>query len=566
MTYEFNSGDNTANDYPNPFKTENWFLLLSFLALTAGAVAILFDARTYFHDREDKVAAIAVILAATLFGIAIKFLIQALSQIRFYFGRKYPMGLADEVPANSYGLAKGGTDVIDMLRQGVVEFAEPQGPLNGVLYALIKPLITAPPPIQAAAVQHFHAGIAMTGILLSMAASYFFAAGTEYEGVISWMYLPMTGLSLLTPFMKSAAEDFNTQEVANSDKMLWKLIGLVTYAILAPVLVPRYLPALHVPPLWIAPLLLLTTSMVASVIFLVSLLSQLDNVEQTSVSVEQTTISMNCHPAQLWPKLSRDMQDSWVGGIPNRVYGNVIPGMTNSERASFQGYILEETQPSAFLNMSAESVSDKVGSRHRRYLIALGAWGLVLSVLAASVGAYYAPLFVDMQRMEILRVLLVVIALGVAMVLAFRIGHLLWSRMYFKSRLILVGIEGTFQTGEMRIGNQFSGNVQSHATVTRVQDATLRMWVSDIVTVSFGKAGKRFVMALAPADGFARATVSGLKEFAMSQSAVIAPTSTADVEVAKSIGRMNEALGPSFGGTILGASTGNRVLAPNTVQ
>lgn len=123
--------------------------------------------------------------------------------------------------------------------------------------------------------------------------------------------------------------------------------------------------------------------------------------------------------------------------------------------------------------------------------------------------------------------------------------------MYFKSRLILIGIEGTFQSGEMRIGNQFSGNVQSRATVTRVQDATLRMWVSDIVTVSFGKAGKRFIMAMAPADGYAKATVDGLKEFALSQSSVTAPTSIGDIEIAKSIGRMNDALAPSFGGSAL---------------
>ena len=542
MTYEFNSNDSVSNDVSNPFKIENIFLLLSAMVLIAGAVSILFDAGGYFRARNDKVAAVAVALSSALFGTAVTFLINALSQIRFYLGRKYPVGLANEVPSGSYGMAEGGMAVVDTLRQSAVEFPEPQGPLNGLLYSLIKPLITAPPPIQAAAVQHFHGVVAMTGILLSMGASFFFSAGTEHEGLISWMYLPMTGLSLLPPFMKSQTEDFNTEEVGNAKKMLWKLVGLVTFAILAPVLIPRYTPPFHVPPLWIAPFLLLTTSMVASVIFLLSLISQMDSVLQTSVSCEQTTISMNCHPAQLWPKLNRDLQDNWVRGIPNRVYANVVPAMNNSERDSFQGYVLEETQPTAFLNMSADDMQQGVGARHRRYLITLCVWGLFLSCLAAAVGAFYAPRFADMQRMEISRVILVIIALGVTTLLAFRIGHLLWSRMYFKSRLMLIGVEGTFQSGEMRIGNQFSGHVQSRATVTRVQDATLRMWTSDIVTVSFGKAGKRFIMALTPADNFAKTLVSELKEFALSQSSITIPTSNVDLKKAKVIGKMNHVL------------------------
>lgn len=546
MTYEFNLNDSVSNDVPNPFKIENIFLLLAATVLIGGAVSILFDARTYFHDHYDKVATATVMLAVTLFSIAVKFLITALSQIRFYLGRKYPVGLADEDPVSHSGMAKGGIALVETLRQSAIEFPEPRGPLNGVLYALIKPLITAPPPIQAAAVQHFHAVIAMTGILLSMAASFFFAASAEYEGAISWMYLPMTGLSLLTPFMKSQTEVFNAEEAGNANKLLWTLIGLMAFAILAPVVIPRYMPPMHMQPLWAAPFLLLTTSMVASMIFLLALFAQLDSARQTSVSFEQTTISMNCHPAQLWPKLDRDLQNNWGRGIPNRVYANVVPGGTNTERDSFQGYVLAETQPTAFINMDADNLNGTISGIYRRYMIALCVWGLLLSVTVALVGYYYAPRFINMERMEISRVMLVIIALVVTTILTFRIGHLLWSRMYFKSRLFLIAIEGTFQSGEICVGNQFTGHVQSRSTVTRVQDATLRMWASDITTVSFGKASKRFIFAMAPADIYVQETIAELKEFALNQSSVTAPTSIADIEIAKSIGHMNEAICASF--------------------
>ena len=496
----------------------------------------------------------AVMLAAIFFGVVVKFLIQALSQIRFYLGRKFPIGLADEVPSNSHGLASGALPIIDTLRNGTVDFAEPKSPLNGILYSLVKPLITSPPPIQSAAVQHFHALIKMTCILCSMATSYFFSAGTESEGMISWFYLPMTGLSLMMPLMELGEANANSDEVPKANSMLWKLIGLVSFAVLTPVLIPRYLPVLHVPPMWVVPTLLLVTSIISSLIFLLSLLSQLDDVRQTSVSLEQASVSMNCHPAQLWIKVARDMQEIWERNIPNRVYANVAPGMADadSSRGAFQGYLLEETQPTS----ASTSLTIRANIR---WLITLNLWGLILSITAAVIGTYFASRFMVMQRMEISRAILVVAALVISTTLTFRAGHLLWSRMHFKSRLILIGIEGTFQNGEMRIGNQLSGYVQSRTTITRVQDATLRMWVADITTVAFGKANKRFILGMAPADSYAKATVSDLKLFALSQSSIAAPTSISDIEIAKSIGYMNSALAPSFQGSALSHSPARSV-------
>lgn len=550
MTFDFSTNDNIANNLSNPFKVENVFLLLSALALAGGAVSILFTARTHFYSHEDRIASVALMLAAIFFGVIVKFLIQALSQFRFYLGRKFPIGLADEVPSNSYGLAAGALPVIDALRHGAVDFAEPQGPLNGVLYSLIKPLITSPPPIQSAAVQHFHALIKMTCILCSMATSYFYSAGTESEGVISWIYLPMTGLSLLTPLMGLQAANSNSDEVPNADNMLWKLIGLVLFAVLTPVLIPRYLPMLHIPPMWIAPALLLFTSIVSSLIFLLSLLSQLDDVRQTRVSLEQVSVSMNCHPAQIWIKVARDMREIWKHNVPNRVYANVAPGMTdaNSSCGAFQGYLLEETQPTS-------ASTDKSTMGHIRWLITLNFWGLFLSIIAAAIGSNFSSQFVAMERMEISRVILVVTALLISVKFAFNTGHLLWSRMHFKSRLVLITIEGTFQNGEMRIGSELSGHVQSRATIMRIQDATLRMWVTDITTVVFGKANKRFIIGMAPADSYAKATVGGLTAFALSQSSIAAPSSIADIEIAKSIGYINSALAPSFQGSVLSHSS-----------
>lgn len=543
MSYEFNAGDTTANTFPNPFKVENIFLMLSTAVLTAGGMSVLLTARGYFEANNEKLASVTVMVAAVLFGLAAKFLIQALSHIRFYLGRKHPRGLAEELSTTKQGLGKGAIDVMEILKQGAIEFPEPTGPLNGVLYSLIKPLITSPPPIQVAAVQHFHSVVAMVGLLCSMVVTYVFIHGSAYEGVVSWLYLPMTGLSMLTPFMQKKTEDFNASKVGDSSKMMWKLFGLVVFSVIAPVAIPRYMPAYPIPPMWIAPVLLLLTSMAGSAMFLTSLFSQLDDVQQTSVSCEQTTVSMNCHPAQLWPKVSRDFQAQWVRDIPNRAYANAPPGATDLERGVFQGYILEETQPVVFNTLGGEGIGKTASASHTRWLTLLNAWGLIVSAAAACVAAVEAPSFADMDRMAISRVILVVVALTVSAALAYRIGHLLWSRMYFKSRLIWIMVDGTFQNSELSIGNQFTGNVQSRSTLTRVEDATLRVWVSDIVSVAFGKDAKRFIMALAPADGVAKATADGLKEFALSQSAVTAPTNPHDIERAKGIVAMSTAIG-----------------------
>lgn len=541
MTYEFNRNDSYLNDFPNPFRIENLFLLGACLMLLIGGAVVLFAARTYLQVRQDGLAAVTALVSFILFGVAVKYAIQALSQLRFYLGRRFPLGLANELPASGQGVGKGCLGIMQTMQEQAIYFKEPQGPLNGVLYMLIKPLITSPPPIQNAAVCHFHALVSMAAILGSMAVSWFLFSGSAHEGVVSWIYLPLTGLSLITPFLQGKL-GFDTDKEPNSVLTLFQLLGLIVFAVAAPILVPRFVPAWAIAPMWAAPLLLLVGSMTASTLFLWSLLSQLDSVPETSVSCEQTAVSMNCHPAQLWPKISRDFQDTWARSIPNRVYANVPPGATAAERGKFEGGILEETQPTTSQNMGFASLRESLQVKYMRYLLSLCAWGLVLSVAAAGVSASVAPGFAVMSRMEIARSAVVVIALLVSSIFSFRIGHLLWSRMYFKSRLTWVVLDGTYQTGEMRIGNQFSGHVQSRATVTRVEDATLRVWMTDITSVCFGKDGKRHIMAMMPVDGIARSTAERLKEFASEQSSITASTSTRDISKAEAVLLLDQAM------------------------
>lgn len=547
MSYEFNSADSLLNDFPNPFRFENVFMFITAAVTMAGAIHIVLTAKSLFQTHSDALAAVTLSLALLLGGVSVKTLIKALSQVRFWLGRKFPLGLAGELPVQATGVGVGTDELLDTMRHRALDFPEPKGALNGVLYSIIKDLITSPTPVQAAAVLHFHSILQVAALLVSLTVSYLVFSGTAHEGLASWLYLPACGLSLLTPFTQQSRLSMdNKQDVqaqaSTANGALWKLMGLVFFSIMAPVVIPRLLPALPVPPMWIAPALLLTGSLVASLLFFFALTARLDRATLTDVSCEQTTIAMNCAPAQLWTAISRDFQSSWERSIPNRAYANIPPDVSEDERGSFGGYIVEESQPVPTSTTQFRTWREALQETSSRLLLALGAWGVLCASVASFTAAYYASNFASMQRMEISRVILVVIALCLVVMLSHKTGHLLWSRMQFKSRIYWIETSGTYQTSMIAIGNQFKGHTQSSSTLTRVEDATLRVWVTDIVSVAFGKDGNRSIIAMAPADGVAKGMADRLKSFAADQSSVATPTSHRDLERAQSIGALDAAV------------------------
>ena len=547
MSYEFNSSDSLLNNVPNPFRYENFFVFATAVVTIVGAIDIILTARHLFQVHNDKLAAVTLGLALLLGGVAIKMLIKGLGQVRFWLGRRFPLGLCGELPVKECGVGVGTDGLLDTMRHRALDFPEPQGALNGVLYSMIKDLITSPAPVQAAAVLHFHSMLQMTALLLSLIVSFFVFSGTAHDGVASWLFLPMSGLSLLSPFMQQsrlsvdAAPDAQAQAVTANGAM-WKLAGLVVFSILAPVVIPRLVPAFAIPPMWAAPALLLTGSLIASMLFFFALTARLDRASKTDVSCEQTTIAMNCAPAQLWTAISRDFQSSWQRSIPNRAYANIPPDVSQGERGSFGGYIVEETQPVPTSTTQFRTWSEAFKVTSARLLLALGAWGVLCATAASFIAAHYAADFVSMGRMEISRVTLIVIALCMVAVLSLKTGHLLWSRMQFKSRIFWIETSGTFQTSMIAVGNQFKGYSQSSSTLTRIEDATLRVWVTDIVSVVFGKDGHRSIIAMAPADSIAKSMADRLIAFAAEQSSVATPTSHRDLERAQSIGGLDAAV------------------------
>jgi hypothetical protein len=531
VSFDFNPND-TFNKFPNPYRFECVFLAISAAATLAGGIAAIIHAREFIQVHEDKVALIAVAVAVLALGLAVKLLLQALSQMRFYVGRKFPCGLAEELSVTDIGMGDGAARIMEALRQQAIEFPEPKSAIESLLCSIVKDLVTSPTEVRTAVVQHFHSLIAMGALLSSLLVSYVVFGGTSSECFASWLYLPMSGLSLLSPFLApnrlDPCDSGDARLTETGDKALFKLVGLVMFSLMAPALIPRFAPHLSTAPMWIPAALLLAGSIISSALFLAATFCHLGSASSTGVSCEQTTVAMNCPPAQLWAAIGRDFQSAWERAIPNRSYANVPPHVAQGERGSFSGFILEETQPAPISSSQISTWAEAFQRPHSRMLLLLGMWAVAITISCAWTAARFTDQFAKMSASEISRSILIVMALGMVAALSFRVGHLLWSRIEFRSRIFWIETSGVFQTSRISVGNAIHGHARSSSTLTRVEDATLRVWSANITSVAFGKSSKRSITTMVPVDNIAKSLIERLVAFAANQSALAAPTASSD--------------------------------------
>jgi cold shock CspA family protein len=360
---------------------------------------------------------------------------------------------------------------------------------------------------------------------------------------------------LLRPDSWTLAADRAVPANPSGRGVIWKLLALATFTVLAPVIVPKTMPIVSFQPMWQAPLILLTGSIVSAALLYRAIATRLDSATQTMVSCEQMEVGMNCPPAQLWTELERKMQGSWTNGIPNRIYANIPPAVDSADRGTFQGLLLEETQPAPNSRVHLLSPKECMQDAHGTALLSLMCWGALAAIACAVVGAYAAAGFAAMERMMIVRTVLEVFALALVSVVSFKGAHFLWSRMQYRSRLVWIETIGTYQSSKISVGNQITGHAQSTSTLTKIEDATLRVWMADLTTVAFGKDAPRSVVAMGPVAE-AATLARELMEFAQRQSSVTAPTSQRDIVAASSLAQLGTAAGGKTAAKELGAAAG----------
>ena len=540
MAYEY-SGQGSRFDFPNPFYAENWFLAAACAISLAGAATLLVLSRHSLASSHSVQSWLPLLLGLGLLIMGLRFGQRLLMQLRFFFGRGEPAGLAPELDQDKTGRSEQSEHLKKELRQNALEYAEPTGPLNGLLYSTLRGLIYAPAQVQHTAQRQFQTAIAVLVTLISFLVAWIGFTDARQAAWMGLFYFLFSVFLLVRPL------DYQSHAKVG----MGSLIVLILVAIFAPVLLP--LGAAHLPDItWLSlnvqTLFLLLMSLLAVGLYFLALVAQMNPPPATDMARETATLSINCHPKQLLDEVDRDLQNAWTERIPNRRYSRILP-IINAEAGPFAAELIEETQP---MPASRERIGLGAALALPRFrwialLEALGVAMVLLGVLwLALFGARFDPATHERHLFSML-------TLGIAMLTlshyCLKVGHALWARIDFISRVVWIEMEGNYQTAQVNLGNDFTSQMKTAKRITNIETMTLRVWAAELDSVIFGKHGAngrpsvRQVYGLRGAPDYARPTLAHLVEFAQQQSVIVAPTSAADLQKSKILGAVNQLAG-----------------------
>ena len=524
MAYDYSS-DNKRLELPNPFRVENSFLFACALITLVGGVTGLLWARDAIESHDKRLGVAPLLVGVALLAASVSFAVIAARRLRFFFGRGRPRSLAPEVAIGATGNSARADFFKATLRQGGLEYPEPQGALNGVLYHAVPRLITAPVVVQALAQRHFFNALSFLVTLVSFVFAWGVFGNEATRPLISIVYFVFGAAVLLRPLVSGSQANLGTGS----------LIALVVAAIVGPVaagLMGAALPSVRYSMTGQAVFLLLF-ALVAVVLILGALHAQLDASPQTERSCEQRTLSMNGPPAALITQLDRTLQDEWVEKIPNRRYTRIEPvteGAAGSGR--FAGELLEETQPMPMSGTAAVTLGSALQAPRHSWLVMLDLYGTLLTIIGVVCALLYVRGF-DPSRVLAdgwggsATVGYAAVCLATA-AFCFQSAGAIWGRFNFESELVWVELQGTWQSSRIGTGNQFNSRLQTENDVVRVEAMTLRIWRARVESVVFGKDGERQVTAMYATSQQAARLADALEAFAGRQSVFVAPRAPED--------------------------------------
>jgi len=536
MAYDYNSQDDRF-DVPNPYRVENFFSFCAAITLIAGGLILLLLARDSLSSgsivaMSPLMIGVAMLIHGLVMGA------KAMSRLRFFFGRGEPANMAHNLTTDQVGTTEDANSLKDLLRHSSLVFREPTGPLNGVLYSFFPNLIFSPQYVQTVAQRQFQNGLAFLITLASLMVS---LVGTNEE-TVGWLglfYFGMALFILLKPIEKGAAGE--------SGLGFKGLVGLILLAILGPVIIPMIANG-AIAPHWFPGMgqavIVMVTSLIAIVLFFRAVLRQsLKAPPQANMAVVQDALTMNSHPKQILDELERRMQDQWVASLPNRRYARLIPEvLPNVQSGSFEGELLEETQPIPNSEIKSMTWRSCFSEPRFQWLGWLNSYGVVMMLIAVVSMVVFAEKFFTEQGVN--TQIFGFATLGISMWtlgnFCFRAGNVLWGRFDFLSKLIWVEMKGNYQSAQMDYGNQFTDKIKTQKQVINIESMTLRVWIAEVETVTFGKGAERTILGMRGLKDEAEGLHAHLKDFAQQQSMIVAPTSTVDLQRANSLGVMNQ--------------------------
>lgn len=539
MSYEFNP-ESQLFEFPNPYKVENLASMISGGLLILAGTWVMFDIRGRLASAPDlpvfAVLGIAIILL--LFGILL--LARAFSQLRYFFGRNRPESLAPLLPADKDGDSEYARHYKENLRQNAISLKEPNGPLNGLLYSWVPQLIFAPIVIQYSAQTQFYNFLSLTATLISFLFCWLVFGQGAANAWIGLVYGAFVFFQIMRPMVaRTATTTGAIKETANVG--ISSLIILIVLAVLGPVVLG--LLASHLPPvdnLSVNGVVLLTMlcALAACAVFGLALKNQLLATPQVIGAARVVeTVTMNAHPNKLLEELDRILMEKWFSRTPNRKYSRRSP-IIEGPQGQFTAEIFEETQPCPQVGKVAESLQHALATKEFFWLTCLTGLAFVL-IASGTLMAVWLTRAILASETVWSNFTLTCSFFGVGMY-CYRAAHALWGRFDFVSKLIWVDIQGSFESASVQLGNQISGNLQTSKKVINIESMTLRVWVSEIDTVIFGRDSLRQMTGMRGLPAYADELAQSLKCFAEQNSMVVAPTSAKDLERAEKVGMMNQ--------------------------
>ena len=546
VSYEYSSSSQNFT-FPNPLREHNWFVGAAAAISGLTGFILLFQARAALRSGAHVEALAAAAVAFALMMVGGYLLFQVFSQLRFFFGRGRPQGLAPQLSKDQIGTSKPAETVIkESLRQQALEYPEPADPLSGLLYSLVPDLIYAPRPVRAFAERQFQAGILTVALLAGLLVSAILGDG-QGGRVSGWVAIIL--------FVISAPSLLNPRSGANTDLGISvlsvpKMAALIAFSVMGPVAIALVGNALPSPPFGIGAttlLLLLVLAGILHALFFTAVVRHRMAAPSTTVSMIQDTWNISVNPAMLSAEFMRAMQDGWWEKIPNRRYCRIDPQVNLADRTGeFHGSIVEETQPVPFVidgaRIEGEPTDDRPFASGNPMIITLINGYALLLVLVASVASFLlvgALTGGGSGVGSLAACTLFVWALAKA---AFAVARFLRLRFDFKSHVIWMEMNGTFAAAEVAQGNRYTSNLHASSQVTQIEGMTFRLWVAEVHSVAFGKDGARYMLSMLGKPDMAAALTKRLKDFITSQATLVSIGSTGDQERAQRSAMMNAQL------------------------
>ncbi|GGC68377.1 zinc ribbon domain-containing protein [Undibacterium terreum] len=543
MSYEFNP-ESQVFEFPNPYKVENTALICSgAVMLLAGGLTMILVRERLSHGMDGRaVAVLGISVLLLLLGIGL--LARAFTRLRYFFGRNRPANLAPVLPQDKDGDSAAAAAYKETLRQNAITYPEPKGPLNGLLYSWLPNLIFAPGVIQRTAQTQFYNFLSLAATFISFLICWLLLGKDSANGWIGLVYGAFAFFQIMRPMMQKHRAPAGGAVTDAVQVGIGSLIVLIILAVLGPVLLGMASPHLSdLGELSINGVLCvaLVCALAGCAVFGLALKNQLQAAPQAVGSARVTeTLTMNAHPNKLMEELDRMLMTRWFSRIPNRRYTHKTPTVIGAQ-GKFTAEMLEETQPRPQPNRIASGIGHALSSPQFFWLTALTG----LATVYLFVGAFAAIL----ACRNILGAEPVVTAIAFALsqiavgIFCYSASHALWGRFDFVSELIWVDISGSYESANVHLGNQLSSNVQTTKNVINIESMTMRVWVSEIDTVIFGKDEARQLIGMRGLQAVADELASTLKGFGETRSMVVAPTSSQDLDRANKVGAMNKLMG-----------------------